>query len=150
MTLNKVMLIGNLGKDPEIRHTKGGDAVANFTLATSEQWKDRQGQKQERTEWHRCVAWRHLAELAQNYLHKGSKIYLEGKIETRDWTDNENIRRFRTEIIVNNIQFLTPRSESAPQDSAPPPRSAPPPKQTSDNTPSPDNQDPYVDDDIPF
>ena len=157
MTLNKVMLIGNLGRDPEIRHTKNGDPVANFALATTEQWKDRQGQRQERTEWHRCVAWRHLAEFAQNCLHKGIKIYVEGRLETRDWTDNDNIRRFRTEVIVNNIQFLTSRSESAAvrnQDTAT--GSSSPSKETGDNVPSPESTSkdneaaPYVDDDIPF
>ena len=106
MTLNKAMLIGNLGRDPEIRYTKSGDAVANFSLATSDTWRDKQGNRQERTEWHNVVAFGRLADFAQNYLKTGRRVYVEGRIQTRDWTDNQNVKHYRTEVVANNIQFL--------------------------------------------
>ena len=88
--MNKVILIGNLGKDPEIRYTPSGTAVANFSIATSESWTDKEsGEKRERTEWHRIVAWGKLAEICGEYLHKGKQVYVEGRIQTRDWEDNE-------------------------------------------------------------
>ena len=88
-SLNKVMLIGNLGRDPEIRYTQAGSAVANFSLATTDRWTDRQGQRQERTEWHDIVAFDRLADLAQNYLKKGKSVYIEGRLQTRSWEDKE-------------------------------------------------------------
>jgi len=105
--VNKVILVGNLGADPEVRYTPSGDAVANFTLATSESWKDKNtGEQQEKTEWHRCVAWRRLGEIVGEYLHKGSQVYVEGKLQTRKWQDNEGNDKYTTEIIVANLQML--------------------------------------------
>lgn len=104
--INKVLLIGRLGQDPEVRYTPGGNAVANFSLATSESWTDKGGQKQERTEWHRIVAWGKLGELCGQYLSKGRQAYIEGKLQTRDWTDKEGHKRYTTEIIAQNVQFL--------------------------------------------
>jgi len=105
--INKVILIGRLGKDPEIRYTPGGAAVANFTMATSEEWRDKEtGEKQERTEWHRIVAWRRLGEICGEYLKKGSQVYIEGRIQTRDWEDRDGVRRYTTEIIAQSMQML--------------------------------------------
>lgn len=104
--VNKVLLIGNLGKDPEIRNTPGGTAVANFSIATSEKFKDKNGERQERTEWHRLVAFNRTAEVVGEYLHKGSKVFIEGRLQTRKWTDKEGVERYSTEIIVDNLQML--------------------------------------------
>lgn len=104
--INKVILIGNLGKDPELRHTPQGQAVANFPLATSESWTDKNGQKQERTEWHKIVVWGKPAELASKYLSKGRKAYVEGRLQTRAWDDKEGQKRYTTEVVANTIQFL--------------------------------------------
>ncbi|MCY3668389.1 MAG: single-stranded DNA-binding protein [Gemmatimonadetes bacterium] len=110
--VNKVILIGNLGSDPEVRYTPDGVPVANFNLATSESWNDRNtGERQERTEWHRLVLWRKLAEIAQQYLKKGSKIYVEGKLQTRSWDDQSGQKRYTTEIVVNDMQMLDSRGE---------------------------------------
>lgn len=111
--LNKVMLIGNLGKDPELRYTQSGTAVASFNLATTETWKDKDGQKQESTEWHRVVAWAKLAETCGEYLHKGSKIYIEGKLSTRKWQDQNGVDKFTTEIIAREMKMLSPRPGGA-------------------------------------
>lgn len=108
--VNKVILIGNLGQDPEVRYTPGGKAVANITVATSESWKDQQGQLQERTEWHRCTMYARLAEVAGEYLKKGSKVYLEGRLQTREWQDQQGQKRYTTEIIVNEMQMLDGRN----------------------------------------
>ena len=104
--VNKVILVGRLGKDPEIRHTNGGDSVATFSLATSESWKDRGGDKQEKTEWHNIVAWRKLADLANEYLRKGQQLYIEGKLQTREWEDRDGGKRRTTEIVANQLVFL--------------------------------------------
>ena len=105
--INKVILIGNLGKDPEVRFTPGGQAVANFNIATSESWTDKNsGQKQERTEWHRIVVWGKLAELCGEYLKKGRQCYVEGRLQTREWTDKEGQKKYTTEIVANTVQFL--------------------------------------------
>ena len=117
-SINKVILVGNLGKDPELRYTNGGTAVTNFSLATSENFTDRSGQKQERTEWHRIVAWGKTAEFCGEYLTKGRKIYLEGKIQTREWTDKEGVKKYSTEIVANDIQFLDSKGEGAPRGAA--------------------------------
>jgi single-strand DNA-binding protein len=106
MSVNKVILVGRLGKDPEVRFTSGGQAVANFTMATDYSYKDRNGERQKRTEWHRIVAWRKLAEIVQQYLKKGSLIYIEGRIETREWQDKEGQKRYTTEIIANEMRML--------------------------------------------
>ena len=104
--VNKVILVGNLGQDPEVRYMPNGGAVANITVATSESWKDQQGQQQERTEWHRCVLYRRLAEIAGEYLKKGAKVYLEGKLQTREWQDQQGQKRFTTEIVIQEMQML--------------------------------------------
>jgi len=106
-SLNKVLLIGNLGADPEIRSTPGGAQVANFRIACTESWTDQGGQKQERTEWVTCVAWRKTAELVQRFLRKGSKVHVEGKLQTRSWDDkNGGGKRYATEVVVDNVIFL--------------------------------------------
>ena len=111
--VNKVILIGNLGSDPEVRYTPDGVPVANFNLATSESWNDRNtGERQERTEWHRLVLWRKLAEIAGQYLKKGAKIYVEGKLQTRSWDDQSGQKRYTTEIVVNDMQMLDSRGEA--------------------------------------
>ena len=108
--LNKVMLIGNLGADPEIRYTGSGSAVANVSLATAESWRDREsGEQQERTEWHRVVFFSRLAEIVSEYLRKGSQIYVEGRIQTRKWQDRDGNDRYTTEIVASNMQMLDSR-----------------------------------------
>ena len=104
--VNKVILIGNLGVDPEVRFTPSGQAVANFRIATNESWTDKSGQKQERTEWHRIVAWGRTAELCGEYLSKGRTVYVEGRIQTRDWQDKDGNKRYTTEIVAMTVQFL--------------------------------------------
>ena len=105
-SVNKVVLIGNLGKDPEIRYTQGGDPIANFSLATSEAWTDKSGQKQERTEWHNVVVWGKQAETCGQYLAKGRQVYVEGSIRTRQYDDKDGNRRYMTEVIAQRVQFL--------------------------------------------
>ena len=112
MALNKVLLIGNVGKDPEIRHLQGGASVATITLATSERFKDRSGEMREVTEWHTIIAWRQLADLAENYIRKGSQIYVEGKIRSRSWDDQNGQKRYVTEIQADSIQLLGRRSDN--------------------------------------
>ena len=111
--VNKVILIGNLGSDPEVRYTPSGVPVANFSLATTETWTDKSGERQERTEWHRLVLWRKLAEIAGQYLKKGGKLYVEGKLQTRSWDDQSGQKRYSTEVVVNDMQMLDSRGESA-------------------------------------
>ena len=106
MSVNKVILVGRLGKDPETRYMTNGEAMTNVTLATSENWKDKSGEKQEKTEWHNLTFYRRLAEVAGEYLKKGSMIYVEGKIQTRKWQDKEGKDRYTTDIIVNEMQML--------------------------------------------
>lgn len=109
--INKVILVGNLGKDPEMRYTADSKAVANLTIATSEQWKDRNtGQNQEKTEWHRVVAFGRLAEIMGEYLKKGSQVYIEGKIQTRKWQDQQGQDRYTTEVVANDMQMLGGRA----------------------------------------
>lgn len=111
--INKVILIGNLGQDPEVRFTPSGTAVANLSLATSDSWMDRQtGQRQERTEWHRVVMFNKLAEIAQQYLKKGSKLYVEGRLQTRKWQDQNGQDKYSTEIVANNMEMLDSRGGS--------------------------------------
>ena len=109
--VNKVILVGNLGNDPEVRYMPNGNAVANLSIATSESWKDQQGQMQERTEWHRLTMYRRLAEVAGEYLKKGSQIYVEGKLQTRKWQDQQGQDRYTTEIIVDQMQMLGGRGQ---------------------------------------
>jgi single-strand DNA-binding protein len=106
MSVNKVILVGNLGKDPELRYTPSGAAVANFTLATSERYKDKNGDSQEKTEWHNIVAWRQLAEICGKYLHKGKQVYIEGRIQTRSYDDRDGNKRYVTEIVADQMQML--------------------------------------------
>jgi single-strand DNA-binding protein len=110
--INKVILVGNLGADPEQRFTQAGVAVSNFSVATSERWKGQDGQMQEQTEWHRVVAWRQLAEICNEYLHKGSKVYIEGKLQTRKWQDQNGNDRYTTEIVAREMKMLSPRGEN--------------------------------------
>ncbi len=105
-SVNKVILVGNLGRDPEVRYTQSGTAVANFTLATNEVWNDKAGVKQERTEWHRIVVWGKQAEVAREYLSKGRQVYIEGTLQTRQWDDKEGNKRSTTEIKANRVIFL--------------------------------------------
>ena len=109
-SVNKVILIGNLGRDPEIRYTAGGDAMANMNLATTDNWKDKNGEKQEKTEWHRVVMFGKVAEIAGEYLKKGSPVYFEGRIQTRKWTDKEGQERYTTEVVADRMQMLGSRS----------------------------------------
>ena len=114
-SLNKVLLIGNLGKDPELSYTASGIAVAKFSIATNERWKDTDGNVQERTEWHNIIAWRKLAEICGQYLKKGSKVYLEGKLQTRSWDDkNTGAKRYATEVIADDLIMLD--GKGAPMD----------------------------------
>lgn len=121
MSLNKAILIGRLGKDPEVKTMTNGEAVANVSLATSETWKDKSGSKQERTEWHNLVFYRRHAEVVGQYLSKGSQIYVEGRIQTRKWKDKEGQDRYTTEIIVNEMQML---GSKAPDGYSPTPHQA--------------------------
>lgn len=114
--LNKAMIIGRLGRDPEVRYTQGGQAVANFSIATDERWTDKSGEKNERTEWHKIVAWGRQAELAGEYLKKGRQVYVEGRLQTREYEDKEGIRRWSTEVVAQELQFLDSRGAGAQQD----------------------------------
>jgi single-strand DNA-binding protein len=139
--VNKAILIGNLGRDPELRYTQNGQAVVNFTLATTENWSDRStGEKQERTEWHRIVAWGRTGEICAQYLSKGRTVYVEGRIQTREWEDKEGQKRRTTEINAQTVQFL-----GGPRGSGDASGGAPAKPETA--TPS---SAPPADDDIPF
>lgn len=152
--INKVILIGNLGQDPEVKYMPSGGAVCNITVATTESWTDKDsGEKQERTEWHRVVMFRRLAEVAGEYLRKGSKVYIEGRLQTRKWQGQDGQDRYTTEVIANDMQMLDSRGGGtaafdAQQPSAEkPPRSASsPPASTPPASTPPDD----FDDDIPF
>ena len=111
MSVNKAILVGRLGRDPETRYTSAGQAVCNYTLATDETYKDRSGERQKRTEWHRIVVWGKQAEIAQQYLHKGSLIFVEGRIQTRQWDDREGQKRTTMEIVATNFRMLGGRGE---------------------------------------
>jgi single-strand DNA-binding protein len=150
--VNKVILIGNLGNDPEVRYTPNGSAVANINLATSETWRDKQsGELQDRTEWHRVVFFNRLAEIVGEYLRKGSKIYVEGTLRTRKWTDKNNIERYTTEIIANEMHILDSRNVSA---SANPSQQIPAANNEDFDHPIPSHHESTApenfDDDIPF
>ena len=113
LTLNKVMLIGHLGADPDVHYTPDGTAVANLSIATSQQVKKGDHWEEGETEWHRVVAWGHLAEICSEYLNKGSKVYVEGRLRTRDWKDKEGNKRYQTEIVAKNLIMLDSKSQSA-------------------------------------
>jgi len=106
MSVNKVILIGRLGQNPEVRYTPAGAAVANFSIATNENWTDKSGNKQEKTEWHKIVVWNKTAELCQQYLSKGREVYIEGRLQTRQWDDKEGKKNYTTEIVADRVQFL--------------------------------------------
>ncbi len=158
-SLNKVLLIGNLGRDPEVRYMPNGEAVANFSIATTENWKDKNGQKQEKTEWHNIVMYRRLAEIAGEYLKKGRPVYIEGRLQTRKW-EKDGVTRYTTEIVADQMQMLGGRdggtSTSFDDDAG---QSAPPedfnqmPNRQQGSAPAPSkpagNFDDF-DDDIPF
>lgn len=119
MSVNKVILLGRLGQDPELKYTPSGMAVCNFSLATSESWNDKSGQKQERTEWHRIVVWGKIAELCNQYLKKGSQAYLEGSLQTRSWDDKSGNKRYTTEVTARTVQFIGARPGASEQSYAP-------------------------------
>ena len=151
--INKVILIGNLGQDPEVRYMPNGGAVANITVATSESWKDQQGQQQERTEWHRCVLYRRLAEIAGEYLKKGRPVYVEGRLKTRKWQDKDGNDRYTTEIEATEMQMLSSRQSGGQSDQG---EYQPPPSRPAGGNASQQQRQPqrqaYDDlgDDIPF
>jgi len=112
MSLNKVMLIGNVGRDPEVRYLEGNAKVATFTLATTERFKDRAGENRENTEWHNIVAWRNNADVAERFVKKGTQLYVEGRLRTREWTDQTGAKRRTTEVMVDNLQLLGRRADN--------------------------------------
>ena len=112
-SVNKVILLGNLGRDPETRYTAGGDAVTNLSIATSEQWKDKSGEKQERTEWHRVVLFGRQAEIAGEYLKKGRSVYIEGRLQTRKYTDKDGVEKYSTEVVGDRMQLIGGSRESS-------------------------------------
>ena len=114
MSINKVILVGRLGRDPETRYTGGGQAVANFSVATDESYRDKNGERQKRTEWHKIVVWGKQAEIAQQYLKKGSLVFIEGRIQSREWQDKEGQKRTSFEIVANNFRMLGGRGDGAP------------------------------------
>ena len=133
--LNKVMLIGNLGRDPELRYTQSGQAVANFTLATNEQWTNRNGEREERTEWHRIVVWGRQAEICGEYLSKGRQVYVEGRLQTREWEDRDGNKRNTTEVSANKVLMLGPRGEASAEVTESPEPTGPPPGPEKDDIP---------------
>ena len=138
--INKVILVGNLGKDPDMRYTAGGDAVANLSIATSESWNDNQtGEKKEKTEWHRVVFFRRIAEVCGEYLKKGSSVYIEVSLRTRDWEDDQGNKRYTTEIIGREMQMLGGRRSEDNMDQSP-----------QMNSSSPQPEEGLIDDEIPF
>ena len=155
-SVNKVILMGNLGRDPEVRFMPNGDAVCNFSIATTDSWKDKAGERQEKTEWHNIVMYRRLAEIAGEYLKKGRPVYLEGRLQTRKWQTKEGQDRYTTEIIADSMQMLGGRDGAPTQDSQP--SSQPEAKDEFDQTPSRNNKSgssnsssfDEFEDDIPF
>ena len=145
MSLNKVILIGRLGRDPETRYMPNGDAVCNFSVATSESWKDQSGKRQTRTEWHAITMYRKLAEIAGQYLKKGSQVYLEGKIQSRKYTGKDGIERTAYEIVCSEMKMLGGKAEGVEEQRNPPP----PPQARQQPAAAPVPQD-EIDDSIPF
>ena len=156
MSVNKVILVGRLGRDPEVRYMPNGEAVANFSIATDEQWKDRDGNRQTRTEWHNITLYRKLGEIAGQYLRKGSLVYIEGRIQSRKYTGKDGVERTAYEIIGNEMKMLGSKSENAggqeSQNQAPPPPTQPNPRVLVPSPPpvSPAGGGGDLDDDIPF
>ena len=155
-SVNKVILMGNLGRDPEVRFMPNGDAVCNFSIATTDSWKDKAGERQEKTEWHNIVMYRRLAEIAGEYLKKGRPVYLEGRLQTRKWQTKEGQDRYTTEVIADSMQMLGGRDGAPAQESQP--SSQPEARDEFDQTPSRNNQSSSsnsssfdeFEDDIPF
>ena len=148
--INKVILIGNVGSDPDVRYMPNGNAVTTLSIATTETWKDKQtGEKQDRTEWHRIVFYNRLAEIAGEYTKKGSRLYIEGSLRTRKWQDQQGVEKYTTEIIANELQLLDTRTQSSSEFSRPAPsaRQNPAPAQV-----EPEHNEGFelLDDDIPF
>ena len=143
--VNKAILVGRLGRDPEVRRTASGTAVANFSLATDEFWNDQSGERQRRTEWHRIVVWSRLAETCERYLRKGSLIYIEGRIQTQEWEDRDGNRRRTTEIVARNMQMLGSRSDEMGMGSG-----AQRPSSRASQPSQPSQEVEITDDDIPF
>jgi len=143
MSVNKVILVGNVGKDPEVRYLDSGVAVANFPFATSETYRNKNGEKVTMTEWHNIVFWRGLAEVAEKYVKKGSQLYIEGRIKTRAWDDKEGNKRYTTEIVGDNMQMLGKRSDSSAD-------STPPEGEISEGDLEDSNGPPEETDDLPF
>ena len=154
--VNKVILIGNTGADPELRYTPGGTAVSNFSIATNESWTNSNGEKQERTEWHRIVVWGRLAEICNQYLRKGRKVYVEGKLQTSSWEGQDGIKRYTTEVIAREIEILDTRGEMGGMDDgygggASQVASQPQPATASTDDTTSTEPPPYAaDDDLPF
>ncbi len=140
MSVNKVILIGNLGKDPDLRYTPGGKAVASFSLATSERWTNQEGQKQENTTWHNIVAWGKQAEVMKEYLAKGRQVYIEGRISNRSYDDKEGNKKYISEVVVQNFTFLDSRDSGSKASPSPAPEEA-----AAHQTAPPDAED-----DLPF
>ncbi len=143
--VNKVILIGNLGRDPEVRYTKSGTSVATLNLATTDSWTDQNGQKQERTEWHRVVAWAKLADIAKEYLTKGQQVYIEGRLQTRSWDDRDGNKRYTTEIKADQMVMLGGRRGGENSERGEPSSSPSPPGP--EETPEPFDA---KEDDVPF
>ena len=149
--VNKVILVGRLGNDPEVRYTNSGKAVAKLSIATSENWADKEGQRQERTEWHRIVVWGKLGELCGEYLKKGRQVFIEGRLQTRSWEDKEGQKKYTTEIVAQNIQFLGGRSENGQtQDTVEASSETPPPNAAAFDPAATPAAYGATDDDIPF
>ena len=137
--VNKVILIGNLGRDPEVRYTRDGTAVATLNIATTETWTDQSGERQDRTEWHRVVAWSKLAEIAKEYLSKGQQVYIEGKLQTRSWDDRDGNKRYTTEVKAGQMVMLGGRRDAGAREEPGPP-------------PGPESEEPFEakEEDVPF
>ena len=148
MSVNKVIILGRLGQDPELKYTPGGAAVCNFSLATSENWTDKSGEKQERTEWHRIVVWGKLAELCNQYLSKGRQAFVEGKLQTRSWEDNNGQKRYTTEISATTVQFIGGANASTGGAREEAPHPAQSTESSNDYTVTSDSS--FTADDIPF
>ncbi len=142
MSVNKVILIGSVGRDPEARYMPSGDAMVNLSLATTDKWKDKNGEKQEKTEWHRVVIFGKTAEIAGQYVKKGSEIYIEGRLQTRKWTDKEGQERYTTEIVADRMQMLGARAGGA-QSSSPRATTPAAPKKQADFADIDDNEIPF-------
>ncbi len=149
--INKVILVGRLGRDPEMRYTNSGTAVANFSVATDERWNTRDGESQNRTEWHNIVVWSKLAEICSQYLQKGKLVYIEGRLQTRDWEDRDGNKRRTTEIVATEMKMLGARNEGVPREDAPTQRGGESGEGVKDSGEAAGPMDVGItDDDIPF